>query len=145
MSSEQTKRIVCGVDGSEPSKEALRWAVKYAASVEGEVEAVIAWQYAGTYYDTVPMALHEDGVRETLNTAIVQAVGVDPPVKVHPRMVIGDPSQVLINAADGAELLVVGNRGHGVFTYALLGSVSSRCAHHANCPVTVVRTPKKDD
>ncbi|RCW39632.1 universal stress protein family protein [Halopolyspora algeriensis] len=43
------------------------------------------------------------------------------------------------DTSEDADLLVVGNRGHGTFTRALLGSVSQYCMHHAPCPVVVVR------
>jgi nucleotide-binding universal stress UspA family protein len=49
---------------------------------------------------------------------------------------------VLLDAAKNADLLVVGNRGHGSFVDALIGSVSIRCLHHAACPVVIVRTPR---
>ncbi|MGW7446584.1 universal stress protein [Kitasatospora sp. NPDC054795] len=49
-----------------------------------------------------------------------------------------------MEAADGAQLLVVGNRGYGGFTEALLGSVSQHCVHHARCPVVVVRAPEPE-
>jgi nucleotide-binding universal stress UspA family protein len=51
----------------------------------------------------------------------------------------GHPAQVLLNVADRADLLVVGSRGHGGVAGALLGSVSQHCAHHARCPVLIVR------
>jgi len=54
----------------------------------------------------------------------------------------GDPAQVLIDQADGADLLVVGSRGHGGFAEALLGSVSQHCVHHARCPVVILRDGK---
>jgi nucleotide-binding universal stress UspA family protein len=51
----------------------------------------------------------------------------------------GRTAEVLVRAARGADLLVVGNRGHGGFTASLLGSVSHYCVHHASCPVLVMR------
>jgi nucleotide-binding universal stress UspA family protein len=46
---------------------------------------------------------------------------------------------VLLDAAAGANLLVVGSSGHGGFTEALLGSVSQHCVQHAPCPGVVIR------
>lgn len=58
---------------------------------------------------------------------------------MEPRVVHGHPAWVLLAAAEHADLLVVGNRGHGGFTEALLGSVGQYCVHRAKCPVVVVR------
>jgi len=71
---------------------------------------------------------------KTLADAISAAVGPDSAVTVRPQVVQGHPAQVLLEAADGADLLVVGSRGHGGFESALLGSVSQHCVHHARCP-----------
>jgi nucleotide-binding universal stress UspA family protein len=49
------------------------------------------------------------------------------------------PASVLIEASDGADLLVVGSRGRGGFKGLLLGSVGQQCSYHARCPVTIVR------
>ena len=54
-------------------------------------------------------------------------------------MIEGHPAQVLVGASAGADLLVVGSRGHGGFADVLLGSVSAYCVHHAHGPVTVIR------
>ena len=61
-----------------------------------------------------------------------------------PSSIEGIPAQVLLDASDGADLLVVGSRGHGGFTGALLGSVSQHCVHHAHCPVVVIRAQEHD-
>jgi nucleotide-binding universal stress UspA family protein len=53
-------------------------------------------------------------------------------------VVEGHPAETLLHAATGAELLVVGSRGHGTFAGILLGSVSHYCVQHAPCPVVVV-------
>jgi nucleotide-binding universal stress UspA family protein len=52
----------------------------------------------------------------------------------------GPPALMLVEAAEEADLLVVGSRGYGGFTGLLLGSVSQQCAHHAHCPVVIVRS-----
>jgi nucleotide-binding universal stress UspA family protein len=77
---------------------------------------------------------------EKLVTGVVSGV-VDPAVRVPvtARAARGSPAGVLLDAARGAQLLVVGSRGLGGFTEALLGSVSQRCVHHAPCPVVIIR------
>src|SRR5690606_20853392 len=51
----------------------------------------------------------------------------------------GPAARCLLDSAKGADLLVVGSRGRGGFTGLLLGSVSQQCAHHAPCPLVIVR------
>ena len=58
---------------------------------------------------------------------------------MHPHVVQGHPAQALIDQAAGADLLVVGCRGHGGFTGMLLGSVGQKLLHHAHCPVMIAR------
>ena len=59
--------------------------------------------------------------------------------RVRSLVIHGNPAQVLLDAAVGADLLVVGSRGHGEFAEALLGSVSQNCVHHASGPVLIMR------
>ena len=71
--------------------------------------------------------------------ALNEVFGLEWPDWVRPREVEGYPGQILVEASEGADLLVVGSRGHAGFADALLGSVSTYCVHHAHCPVTVIR------
>lgn len=135
--------VVVGVDGSDASKDALRWAAKQAQLTSGEVHAVIAWQWPFTYgyytgYSDADFAAQS---RETLEEAVTESLGELPPVPVTFSVVEGHPAPVLIEASRSADLLVVGSRGRGAFTAMLLGSVSENCVHHASCPVVVIRHP----
>ena len=139
-------RIVAGVDGSPSSVSALRWAIRQAGLTGAAVDAVIAWRYpvsAGGYgWAPTGMGTTFD-FKEEAEKVLAGAIGTacDPGsgVSVRVRVVEGNAAQVLLDASDGADLLVVGSRGHGGFAEALLGSVSQHCVHHAHCPVVVIR------
>jgi nucleotide-binding universal stress UspA family protein len=141
MNSAERPRIVVGVDGFESSKAALRWAIHQAKLTGAVVEAVTAWQIsAGT--GLVPMADmpdYQDDARTVLAEAITEMCTTDTEVEIRPRVVHGRAAQVLVDEAEGAELLVVGCRGHGGLAEALLGSVGQFCVHHAPCPVVIMR------
>jgi len=78
-------------------------------------------------------------LRAALDRTVTAALGEHPAVKVETAVVEGRAAQVLVDRAQGADLLVVGNRGHGGLAGAFLGSVSFNCAAHSPCPVVVVR------
>ncbi|ANZ28639.1 universal stress protein UspA (plasmid) [Rhodococcus sp. WB1] len=134
-------RVVVGVDGSGPSIEALRWAARLAHSLGATIEATIAWHPAHTYgFYPYPADYRPDQeAAGILSDAITAAFESAPPPRLVESVREGHPSQVLIDAARHAQMLVVGSRGHGGFTGLLLGSVSAYCAEHAPCPVLVVR------
>ncbi len=139
-------RIVAGVDGSPSSLAALRWAVRQARLTGATVDAVIAWRYPVVPVPIGPALVamletadFEKAAGDAVSGAISAAVGRGSDVPVSARVEEGNAAQVLIDAAAGADLLVVGSRGHGGFAEALLGSVSQHCVHHAPCPVVVIR------
>lgn len=135
-------RIVVGIDGSPSSRAALRWAVRYADLVGGRVEAVSAWEVPGMASWSAPAvdADFDEGQAEQGLVEEVRAVlGENGGSLVHERLVRGNAADVLVDFAQGAEMLVVGGRGHRRFRRALLGSVSQQVAQHAPCPVTIIR------
>ena len=129
--------IVAGVDGSQCSLEALRWAARQAELTGAELHAVMAWSLPEIYSYT-PRDFQGDA-RKALKDAVEQALGHEPGVRVTAQVVEGHPAEVLVEASRGAQLLVVGCRGHGGFAGMLLGSVSEHCVGHAECSVVVVR------
>ena len=144
--------IVVGVDGSPGSRAALRWALNEARLRESTVRAVYAWSLPHLPVATLgfmpvvaqtpeDVKAFEDAGRQVLDDMVTDVAGADPAVRVERRVVQGPPSQELIAAAADAQLLVVGSRGLGGFKELLLGSVSHQCAHHASCPVVIVREP----
>jgi nucleotide-binding universal stress UspA family protein len=139
---ENAGRIVVGVDGSTSSMTALRWAIRQARLTGSVVEAVTAWRLPSTY-GLAPPAVgamdFEGDAHKILTDALNEVSGEAPDVVICPSVRQGHAADVLNRAARGADLLVVGSRGHGEFAGALLGSVSQHCLHHAPCPVLVIR------
>jgi nucleotide-binding universal stress UspA family protein len=136
-----TGQIVVGVDGSQSSRAALRWALDYAALTGKRVTAVSAWQYPHDYgFSITPVEVwHPDtDAVEALEAAVRDVAGVDRPDEFAAITRQGHPTKVLLDLSNDADLLVVGSRGHGGFAGLLLGSVSSALAEHAHCPVLVM-------
>lgn len=132
--------IVVGVDGSPQSRQALRWAVQMARLLGAPMTVVTAWEFPTTYgYATpVPDWNPEDDMRQVQDQAIAGVFGDDPPQDLGRVLQSGGAAHVLLEASEGALMLVVGSRGHGGFAGLLLGSVSSVVAEHAACPVLIV-------
>jgi|1186.fasta_scaffold75914_2 nucleotide-binding universal stress UspA family protein len=120
-----TGGIVVGVDGSEASLAALRWAATEAWVRDVELRVLLA------YGSSVDVA--------TLTTALSEARTVARGLAVTGHAVHGSPAKALLEAATGADLVVVGHRGVGGFHGLLAGSVSMQLATHATSPVVVVR------
>lgn len=136
--------VVVGVDGSQDSKEALRWAVGQARLTGGEVHAVLAWSVPVTIF-FVPSYTEDDYRRdaeETLEKSLADALGDDPGgpgVPVVALAIQERPAVALMKEAADADLLVVGGHGQGELPGMHLGSVASYCIHHhCSCPVVVV-------
>jgi nucleotide-binding universal stress UspA family protein len=133
-------RIVVGVDGSEPSKSALRWAANMSAVLGVPIDAVIAWQPPPNYgWGYADAGWRPDQDADKVVNATVDAVfGAERPSGIRLIIERGNPAKVLLDHSKDARMLVVGSRGHGGFVGLLLGSVSANCAEHASCPVLVV-------
>ena len=133
--------VVVGVDGSDQSLVALRWAADYARATGGTLRAVTAW-HCPTTYGIAPDWTDMDFAAEAadqLNASLKQTLGDAPTIPVETSVVEGQSAPVLLDAASHANLLVVGSHGHGRFAGMLMGSVSTHCAEHSPCPVVVVR------
>ncbi|MFI5890131.1 universal stress protein [Actinoplanes sp. NPDC051513] len=141
----QWKTIVVGVDGSPGSRKALAWAAAEAADHSADLLVVNVWEHtllppAGSvsvseHYVPEP----SQSTTDELVQVIKSELGDDPPVRVQAQVKQGRPAKVLIDESAGADLLVVGHRGHGGFAGLVLGSVSQHVAAYAKCAVTVVR------
>lgn len=144
VSERERGRIVVGVDGSPSSVKALTWAVRQAGRTGSVVDVICAWQYPVSYgwAYAEPDPLLSDLASQAVEKAVAEARLADATVEIQARVVEQNAAQALIAGSEGADLLVVGSRGHGGFGGMLLGSVSQHCVHHAACPVLVWRGGK---
>lgn len=133
-------RIVVGVDGSVASHAALAWACAEARVRDAVVVAAhvlsTPWELPDTEVRE-PASDVERAARAVLDDAIHPAA--DPGGRVEAHLLVGDPAERLLEAAAGADLLVVGVRDHGLLGHARLGAVTARLARTAPCPVVIVR------
>jgi len=137
------ERIVVGVDGSPPSHQALRWAAHQAKFTGASLQVITCWEFPTPMSWLPPNPSDVDRAKadagRDLEQTVAEVLGDDQGVDIDLTVVEGHAAPVLLEAARGASLLVVGSRGHGEFTGMLLGSVSEHCVTHARCPVVVVR------
>jgi nucleotide-binding universal stress UspA family protein len=146
------EKIVVGIDGSNVSKDALRWAVEDARARGAEVVALHAYEVPEPPADPTPVAplnfpellTEAHAYAQQLVTDVVDEVaGKAVTVDVAPIAVEDTPAKALLDAARDADLLVVGSHGHGL-SGLFLGSVSLECAQHAACPVVIFRSSTQD-
>jgi nucleotide-binding universal stress UspA family protein len=141
----ETSRIVVGVDGSASSLEALSWAARQAVLTGSSLEIVMTWEWPSSYGWAVPVPPDfdpESDMQQTLDTTVAGVLAEHPGLQVKPRLLNGHPAPILVETSEGADLLVVGSRGHGEFVGMLIGSVSEHCATNAHCPVLIHRAAR---
>jgi nucleotide-binding universal stress UspA family protein len=146
--SDEIRPIVVGVDGSPESLGAARWAVAEARLRGRPVQVVNAytWPVPVVPMAALPTTWSEESLREAAQAVVDDAVAqvAADGVPVSGAVLTGPAPYALMEAARGAELLVVGHRGRGGFTALLLGSVAATVAAHAHCPVAVIRPHAAD-
>ena len=145
--------IVVGVDGSEASQEALRWAVEEAKLRDAGIVAVHAWSFVPPQPLGEPgmlaipagdlagqLSAESEAATTALDDAIDTALRDDPSVAIERKVVEGDAGEAIISEAADADLIVVGSHGRTGLKAALLGSVSRHVVDLAKCPVVVVKS-----
>lgn len=143
-----------GVDGSDASHDALRWAAEEAKLRSATLVALHAWSFvpAQPIGDPGMLAVpagdlagqlnaENDAAQIGLDQAVEAALGAGSEVHLERRLVEGDAGEALVAASKDAVLVVVGSHGRSGFKAALLGSVSRHVVDHAACPVVVVKSP----
>jgi nucleotide-binding universal stress UspA family protein len=119
--------IVVGVDGSPGARVALAFAAREAALHNARLRIICAWEIPPLVYAS-GFAQARGGVRDGAETIVGEAIATakaqEPTVECDGKAVQGQPADVLLREASNADLIVVGNRGHGGFT----ASCSARSA-----------------
>jgi nucleotide-binding universal stress UspA family protein len=143
--------VVVGHDGSRCASQALQWAADLADRAGWPLHVVRAWRIATAPQPpswqpgfVPPITDYETAVQADLESDVADVLGAERARAARCHVVHAPPVRALIEAAQGADVLVVGARGRGGFAGLLLGSVSDQVTHHAPCPVTVVRSDRKD-
>jgi nucleotide-binding universal stress UspA family protein len=137
--------IVVGIDGSEHSQHVLEWAMREAALRQAALTVLTVHDVAGGHWTGTPIVTAADEPYQEKARAAAEEMVAETanrtgrPASVTVRAVSGIPARELIAASPDADLVVVGSRGGGGFSGLLMGSVSSQVAHHASCPVVVIR------
>lgn len=133
-------RVVVGYDGSAQAGAAVEWAAAEAVARGARLSVVAAAEVLG---EDISNAVTERAARAWTDSTALEGVElahkVAPSLDAVAQALIGHPIAVLVRETAGSALLVMGSRGHGSFTGALLGSVAFAVTARAQCPVVVVR------
>ena len=137
--------VVVGTDGSPNAEAAVSWAAEIAKGPGAVVHLVTAYPDVPTYGETISSSAKRDPInlRDVAESVLsrveaeLESQGIE--VVTHARE--GDPTRVILDVAEeqNGDLIVVGARGLTGFRRFLLGSVSSKLAHHAQCSLMIVR------
>jgi nucleotide-binding universal stress UspA family protein len=136
-------KIVVGVDGSEGSRQALLWAIDEAKIRGSEIEIIHTWNFTPPLdpvggYVLIPDKDFQESAQLVVDNLVKSVAELASSIAISTHVERGSASQVLMNHAKTADLLVVGRRGHGGFIGLLLGSTAAQVSNHAQCPVVIV-------
>jgi nucleotide-binding universal stress UspA family protein len=137
--------FVVGVDGSDHSRMALRWAAAAGDAAGLPVRAVESWIHPrSAMLPIAPVPVSAEDMDEQTQQGIT-AIAIDTlgsSAAVTTDVLRGPPAGALLQTVTAESVLVLGSRGLGGFAGLLLGSVSQECVEYGSCPVVVVRTDR---
>ena len=149
-------KILLAVDGSDCSEAAAQELAKRPWPPQTEVKVITAveipasvrmepWAMSPDYFENLETAVRQAGQAVLDSTLLKLKTITDKTLKISSEIIQGSPAQVIVDEAEnwGADLIVMGSRGLGVWNRILLGSVSNAVVHLAKCSVEVIRTPQQ--
>ncbi len=147
-------KILLAVDGSVCSDAATEELAKRPWPPQSEVKVITAieipapvgmepWAVSPDYFENLEIAVRKAGQAILDSTLLKLKTITDKTLQISSEIIQGSPAQVIVDEAEhwGADLIIMGSRGLGMWNRLLLGSVSNAVVHHAKCSVEVVRTP----
>ena len=144
MNAGSDARVVVGFDGSPDAERAVDAAAQQAAATGARLEVVHSYDYPYLErLDEATRALLRERATAVAEAGAVRARAAAPAVAVDAVVEVGSAAHVLVARSVGAALLVVGHRGHNRAHHRMLGSVASKCVHHASGSVLVVRETRQ--
>ena len=138
-------RIVVGVDGSEGSQQALQWAAREASLRGATLDVIHTYEPSTASMESISSAEQAEqvlhGSRKAAEALVARLVEGLEGVEAEAHAIEShNAAQTLVEKSKSADMLVVSSRGLGGFKSLMLGSVSQQCAHHAECPVVIIRS-----
>jgi len=127
--------VVAGVDGSAASQATVSFAAQEAALRDVPLVALCALA------DAPGVLGGARALQERFSQLMTAEEQARPDVTVIRQVTAGAPRSALLTAAAGAQMLIVGCRGHGGLPGMTLGSVAQAVLHHAPCPVAIIHPP----
>jgi nucleotide-binding universal stress UspA family protein len=150
-------KILLAVDGSDCSDAAAEELAKRPWPPQSEVRVITAveipapvgmepWAMSPDYFENLEITVRQAAQAILESTLLKLKTITDKTLKISSEIIQGSPAQVIVDEAEhwGADLIIMGSRGLGVWNRLLLGSVSNAVIHHAKCSVEVVRTPQQN-
>jgi nucleotide-binding universal stress UspA family protein len=136
----QQPAIVVGVDGSQESIQALRWADEQAARTDARLVAVTSWHVRMPGSELVAIAVNVNAAaRDVLETTLINTLGEERAATVETRVSSDKPADAIVQASQAAELVVIGADAHDGLPNFPLGSVAEGVLTYSACPVAVIR------
>ncbi|MGV9299891.1 universal stress protein [Amycolatopsis sp. NPDC003676] len=142
---DQTRTVLVGVDGSEGSADAVRWAARLASARDLELELVHCLQLAGLVYGggLAGSEVLFEGIREGGERIVAEArelaLSVDASLEIDSEVLTDSAAALLIARSHRSRMVVLGRTGTGGFTGMLVGATTAAVVSHAGCPVAVIR------